>query len=142
AEDVRGLDDYNESLSEGQRTLSWIWKTQLQGGKEGLQEALRIEWCKSRARAQRWQEECVLLTEEMRRVQTTFQYYAGLWKDRGKNVGLPGARAYALKQEALWNELNANAREQWNSLKEMLPSASPEALDSEIDLDSLPHYSS
>ncbi|KAK0493265.1 hypothetical protein EDD18DRAFT_1310625 [Armillaria luteobubalina] len=147
AEDVRGLDDYNESLSEGQRTLSWIWKTQLQGGKEGLQEgeivsSLHIEWCKSRARAQRWQEECVLLTEEMCRVQTTFQYYVGLWKDRGKNVGLPGARAYALKQEALWNELNANAHEQWNSLKEMLPSASPEALDSEIDLDSLPHYSS
>ncbi len=105
-------------------------------------KALRIEWCKSRARAQRWQEECVLLTEEMRRVQATFQYYAGLWKERGKSMGLPGARAYALKQEALWNELNVNAREQWNALKEMLPSASPEALDSEIDLDSRPRYSS
>ncbi|KAK0431313.1 hypothetical protein EV421DRAFT_1893382 [Armillaria borealis] len=45
--DVHGLDQYNESISEGHCNLSWIWKTNLQGGDEGLQEALRIEWCKS-----------------------------------------------------------------------------------------------
>ncbi len=37
-EDVRGLDSYNEGTSKGQRTLSWIWKTNLQGGEKGLQE--------------------------------------------------------------------------------------------------------
>ncbi|KAK0496158.1 hypothetical protein EDD18DRAFT_1025398, partial [Armillaria luteobubalina] len=78
-EDVRGLSSYNEAESEGHRTLSWIWKTNLQGREKGLQEALRIEWCKSRARAQRYQEECELLTEEMRRIQATFEYYQGLW---------------------------------------------------------------
>ncbi|KAK0453026.1 uncharacterized protein EV420DRAFT_1621640 [Desarmillaria tabescens] len=118
-EDIRGLDNYNESLSEGQRSLSWIWKTRLQGGKEGLQEALRIEWCKSRARAQHWQEECVLLTEEMRRVQVTFQYYANMWKDRESKVDSPGAWAYALKQVALWRELEENACEQWDVLLDL-----------------------
>ncbi|TFY51020.1 hypothetical protein EVJ58_g10780 [Rhodofomes roseus] len=40
-----------------------------------LQEALRIEWCQSRARAQRWLEEIELILEEMRRV---VQYHG--WK--------------------------------------------------------------
>ncbi|KAJ7572817.1 hypothetical protein C8J56DRAFT_756599, partial [Mycena floridula] len=33
-----------------------------------LTVGLRIEWCKSRAQAQRWREECILTIEEMRRV--------------------------------------------------------------------------
>ncbi len=40
--DVRGLDSYNEATSEGQHTLSWIWKTNLQGGERGLQEGQRF----------------------------------------------------------------------------------------------------
>ncbi|KAK0421727.1 hypothetical protein EV421DRAFT_1894097 [Armillaria borealis] len=48
-EHVRGLDQYNESSLEGHCNLAWIWKTHLQDGQKGLQEALRIEWCKSRA---------------------------------------------------------------------------------------------
>ncbi len=37
-EDICGLDQYNESTSEGHCNLSWIWKTNLHGGDEGLQE--------------------------------------------------------------------------------------------------------
>lgn len=37
-EHVRGLDQYNESSSEGHRNLAWIWKTHLQSGQKGLQE--------------------------------------------------------------------------------------------------------
>ncbi|PBK58209.1 hypothetical protein ARMSODRAFT_1028440 [Armillaria solidipes] len=83
-EDIRGLDSYDNITSEGHRSLSWIWKTNLQGGEEGLQEALRIEWCKSRARAQRWQEECELLTEEIRHVKVMFQFYNNVWNDRAR----------------------------------------------------------
>lgn len=43
---------------------------------------LRIEWCKARARAHRWQEECLLLAEEMRRVKAFFQWEASRWEDR------------------------------------------------------------
>ncbi len=38
AEDIRSLDSYDDTRSEGHRSLSWIWKTNLQSGEEGLQE--------------------------------------------------------------------------------------------------------
>jgi len=41
--------------------------------------ALRVEWCKARARAHRWQEECLLLLEEMRRVLATFSWQSEKW---------------------------------------------------------------
>ncbi|KAL4259471.1 CxC2-like cysteine cluster KDZ transposase-associated domain-containing protein [Pleurotus pulmonarius] len=71
--DIRGLREGEDasSTSEGRRQLSWIWSSQRTNAAEltlGMNEALRIEWCKARARAQRWQEECMLLWEEMRRV--------------------------------------------------------------------------
>ena len=37
-EDIRGLDSYDDTRSEGHHSLSWIWKTNLQGGEKGLQE--------------------------------------------------------------------------------------------------------
>ncbi|PBK70546.1 hypothetical protein ARMSODRAFT_1018078 [Armillaria solidipes] len=122
AEDIRGLDSYDGMRSEG--------------GEEGLQEALRIEWCKSRARAQRWQEECELLTEEIHRVKVTFQFYNNVWNDRARKVDLPGAKAYALKQAALWKELEDNAGEQWNDTLASLLPVSHEMPDVTLDLDS------
>ncbi|KAK0436511.1 hypothetical protein EV421DRAFT_1892352 [Armillaria borealis] len=119
-EDVQGLDQYNEATSEGHRNLAWIWKTNLQGGDKGLQEALRIEWCKSRARAQWWQEECELLTEELRCVQATFMYYFQLWTKRAKLRLLPGARAYAFRQAALWSELQMDAEAKWQNVQTTL----------------------
>lgn len=50
---------------------------------------LRIEWCKARARCHRWQEECLLLAEEMRRVKAFFQWEASMWD---------GRRSYATKK--------------------------------------------
>ncbi|KAK0211960.1 hypothetical protein IW262DRAFT_1301412 [Armillaria fumosa] len=138
-EDISGLNSYDDLRSEGHRSLSWIWKTNIQGGEEGLQEALRIEWCKSRARAQRWQEECELLVEEIRRVKVTFQFYEKVWKDRAEKVDLPGARAYALKQAALWQELEKSAAEQWGSTLKSLPPLPHEVPDPTLNLDSPRH---
>ncbi|KAK0443017.1 uncharacterized protein EV420DRAFT_1649434 [Desarmillaria tabescens] len=135
-EDIRGLDSYDDMTSEGHRSLSWIWKTNLQSREEGLQEALRIEWCKSRAQAQHWQEECELLTEEIRCIKVTFQFYNNVWNDRARKVSLPGARAYALKQAALWQELGENASKQWSDTLASLPPVSHEMPDPTLDLDS------
>ncbi|KAK0471641.1 hypothetical protein IW261DRAFT_1344265 [Armillaria novae-zelandiae] len=140
-EDISGLNSYDDLRSEGHRSLSWIWKTNIQGGEEGLQEALRIEWCKSRARAQRWQEECELLAEEIRRVKVTFQFHEKVWKDRAEKVDLLGARAYALKQAALWQELEKSAAEQWSSTLISLPPLSHEVPDATLNLDSPRHTS-
>ncbi|KAF8806032.1 hypothetical protein BYT27DRAFT_7102856, partial [Phlegmacium glaucopus] len=42
--------------------------------------ALRIEWCRARARAHRWQEECLLLHEEMRRILAFFAWQHQCWR--------------------------------------------------------------
>ena len=41
---------------------------------------LRIEWCKSRARRDRWIEEVELLQEECRRVLAFFEHRANEWE--------------------------------------------------------------
>lgn len=54
---------------------------------------LRIEWCKGRARKDRWKEEVQLLQEEMERVKKSLLYEANLWDQRAKdtdNWSLPG----------------------------------------------------
>ncbi|KAH9836221.1 uncharacterized protein C8Q71DRAFT_708478 [Rhodofomes roseus] len=89
--DVRGMtagteEEEQEQQSEGNRTLSWIWRsTPIVGPEDAhnpdLQEGLRIEWCKSRARANRWDEEVDLLREEMRRVVRYHSWKARQWLD-------------------------------------------------------------
>jgi hypothetical protein len=46
--------------------------------------ALEREWCRARARAHRWQEECLLLNEEMRRVHTFFKWQASDWRQKAR----------------------------------------------------------
>jgi hypothetical protein len=66
--------------------------------------ALRIEWCRSRARAMRWSEEVLLLREEMRRVVAFLQWNGEWWEERQDVLqGLEmehneGVIAYARKQ--------------------------------------------
>ncbi|KIM60962.1 hypothetical protein SCLCIDRAFT_26283 [Scleroderma citrinum Foug A] len=72
-EDVCGLmNGYDLRPGEGRHRISWIW--QVCGYSEqatenelddGFQEAIRVEWCKARARTHHWQEEVKLLFEEM-----------------------------------------------------------------------------
>ncbi|KAF9501452.1 hypothetical protein BDN71DRAFT_1352906, partial [Pleurotus eryngii] len=73
--DIRGLKDGEDaSSSEGCQTLSWIWMAQRMNDAEmteGMNEA--------RARVQRWQEECILLTEEMRRVVQFHTWQVKVW---------------------------------------------------------------
>jgi len=71
--------------AENRRRVGWIW-TRLgkleQGEDELLRDDLRIEWCKSKARADRWSEEVLLLLEEMKRVQRFFLTQASIWDQR------------------------------------------------------------
>ncbi|KAK0463310.1 hypothetical protein IW261DRAFT_1554191 [Armillaria novae-zelandiae] len=152
-EDISGLNSYDDLRSEGHR--SQTFKEERKGSKKVRlfseskpypvtnthSLALRIEWCKSRARAQRWQEECELLAEEIRRVKVTFQFHEKVWKDRAEKVDLLGARAYALKQAALWQELEKSAAEQWSSTLISLPPLSHEVPDATLNLDSPRHTS-
>ncbi|KDQ25249.1 hypothetical protein PLEOSDRAFT_1045089, partial [Pleurotus ostreatus PC15] len=118
--DIRSLKGGEDaSSSEGRRTLSWIWVTQQKDESEmtdTMSEALRIEWCKSRARAQRWQEECILLKEEMQRIIRFHIWEAETWTARAREATSPGACAYAWRQNAARLHLASTCTHTWRNL--------------------------
>ncbi|KAG1722257.1 hypothetical protein EDB19DRAFT_1835075 [Suillus lakei] len=72
---------HNEGKTVSQQNISWIWKMAgvSNNQEEGLQDSLRMEWCKARARAHQWEEEVLLLREEMCHVLAFFEWQAGWW---------------------------------------------------------------
>ncbi|KAF9065627.1 hypothetical protein BDP27DRAFT_1366228 [Rhodocollybia butyracea] len=52
-----------------------------------IAESLRIGWCKARAKAHRWQEEGLLIQEEMRRVVEFLSHETVKWEQRGIAAG-------------------------------------------------------
>lgn len=68
---------------------------------------MRIEWCRTRARAHRWIEECQLLIEEMRRISAYHKWQISWWLDRiGLITNIPkaeqeGLTAYANRQASI-----------------------------------------
>jgi len=106
--------------------------------------ALRVEWCKARARAHRWQEECLLLLEEMRRVSATFSWQCEKWTKVARQleatalsssqtvpalaqadvmtqaVKKEGKIAYAHRQAAIRNEMLNYCKLRWEKYNNML----------------------
>ncbi|EAU92238.2 hypothetical protein CC1G_10124 [Coprinopsis cinerea okayama7 len=81
--DVRGLTLDDDEGGEGSKKLTWIWRVgSVESGSQAGSSDLRLEWCKTRARAHRWQEECLLLAEEIRRVEATFRWEGKRWRER------------------------------------------------------------
>ncbi|KAF8879940.1 hypothetical protein BD779DRAFT_1676153 [Infundibulicybe gibba] len=127
--DVRGLNAGDEGTTEGRRTVSWIWKAptgQNSGttGGEEVVEALRIEWLKARARAHRWQEECLLLTEEMRRALAFFRSEIDSWTQIGHRLtptdSNEGLRAYAFRQANSRDGLLTRCKKTWSDCAQYL----------------------
>ncbi|KAG1778278.1 hypothetical protein EV702DRAFT_1026696 [Suillus placidus] len=117
---VRGMSEGEAGQSEGNRTLSWIWKAQgVSATGEVLADALRIEWCKARARANRWTEEVQLLLEEMQRVREFLSWHATWWDEQaGRRTGLPdaeseGIKGYAKRQASLRRNLQITFNDMW-----------------------------
>ncbi|KAK0500749.1 hypothetical protein EDD18DRAFT_1279950 [Armillaria luteobubalina] len=127
--DVRRIADDEVGISEGNRTMSWIWYSSHLGDVPGgVEECLRIEWCKTRARAHRWREECQLLRVEMDRVKRTLEHEANLWLSRAKsaaegvaliNAG-EGAGAYAKRQAMIRTSLRLSFEDKWRFVGQWL----------------------
>ncbi|KAG6863790.1 hypothetical protein C0991_003199 [Blastosporella zonata] len=110
-EDTWGITADEDNLSEGRQSVSWIWK--VDNGVDtmdtkGKQEALRIEWCKARAQAHQWAEECLLLEEEMWQVVLFFGHKQACWLELASSVYChvdkvtsDGLHAYATRQANL-----------------------------------------
>ena len=98
-DDMATLTSLDDETSEGRKKLKWIWTVQGTGANadkssqagnlinsfgdsdhQTIFVALRVEWCKAHARAHWWQEECLLLHEEMRRILATFDWQCGNWR--------------------------------------------------------------
>ncbi|KZP24407.1 hypothetical protein FIBSPDRAFT_1011668, partial [Athelia psychrophila] len=113
-----------EKLGEGFRKLSWIWMVfgvGSDGEDKGLQEVLRIQWCKARARAMRWSEEVLILREEMVRVLVFLTWHALWWERQAlRRTGLSpeaaeGVAAYAYKQANIRRKIRASFDTLWRT---------------------------
>ncbi|KAF8056695.1 hypothetical protein FPV67DRAFT_1456797 [Lyophyllum atratum] len=131
--DIRALDEAQASAymrptdahpSKGRTTISWIWMKigELeQRQDECLRDDLRIEWCKSKAQADRWREEVLLLREEMRRVS---RYDDDVTHD--------GRWAYANEQAAMLWEMERYFHVLWRHVEDYVLVGSGVVIPSEV----------
>ena len=130
-EDNRGpLKEAEEvGTGDGRYVPSWIWASPsamtLPGEgsiaeRQEVSETVRHEWMTCRARADRWEEEEVLLQEEMRRVISYLRWKSRTWSEKvGIRAGScttdiqRGADAYACKQANIHSEMAMTFARQW-----------------------------
>ncbi|KAF8225400.1 hypothetical protein L208DRAFT_1306445, partial [Tricholoma matsutake] len=102
-----------KGVSENQCMMSWIWRT------TGMGDTLHLEWCKAHARAHHWQEECILLEEEMRCMEASFGWEINIWRGQasaawGHSDGnQDGQAAYAFQQADIHMSMLAHCRHMW-----------------------------
>ena len=102
---------------------------------------LRIEFCKSKACADRWAEEVELLQEEMKRVKVFFQTRAEHWTARAAMVGTTistndptmaeGLRAFAHEQAAQFSAMKARCEHLWRYVAEYVALGTGEVVPAE-----------
>ncbi|KAJ7473868.1 hypothetical protein B0H11DRAFT_1918683 [Mycena galericulata] len=100
------------------KVLSWIWTARgaLDDSEKELHESLRVEWSKAKARKTRWEEEVMLLREEMRRVVRYLDWQSAWWDTQAATADTrsdissatqQGMSAYARKQSRVHSDLAA-----------------------------------
>lgn len=124
-DDIRGpgREDDEPQLGEGDQDISWIWLVPSSGndvnGDLAFNDSMRVEWCKSQARVQRWEEEYKLVQEEMRRVLEFFEWKVFWWRTQGerrRDVSadiISGLQAYAEKQAHMFHCLAVKFAGKW-----------------------------
>ncbi|THU93967.1 hypothetical protein K435DRAFT_669246, partial [Dendrothele bispora CBS 962.96] len=135
-EDILGLNEQVLTRQEAKerestRGLSWIWHgIQIKKGDAEFRDVVRVEWCKARARMLRWQEEVLLLTEELRRMHHYAIWKAEWWMKRRvdqekmlkrEDVSAElaeGLDAYAWQQTQFQVDEGLKIRERWGNLTE------------------------
>jgi hypothetical protein len=82
----------------------------------------RIDWCKARARAERWKEEVELLAEEMSRVLWYLRWKKNWWLAQGRQREdvqsdvKEGLGAYAGKQAAILDRMARRFAREWQPI--------------------------
>lgn len=109
--DIRGPGRDDNGSGNGRFEPSWIWLVprvhsapDMGDSEIVLNNSLQVEWAKTQARKQRWEEEVLLIQEEMRRVVKFHEWKAQWWQGQaGRCSGndgsiIHGISAYAEKQ--------------------------------------------
>ncbi|KAJ2921594.1 hypothetical protein H1R20_g15500, partial [Candolleomyces eurysporus] len=139
-QDIRSMTEAEPGQGETRRRLSWIWRrvnaadATEEETKAFVAETIRVEWGKSRARAQRYQEEIKLVQEEMNRTLRFFVWKAADWRSKGLAVWMKpisvehadGLKAYAEHQAALYESLHNAFKLQWRRVPDLVKSANDE----------------
>jgi hypothetical protein len=116
-----------DQLGEGHRTPGWIWKMPSWNSNQAtnnphddpFNSTVQIEWAKTKARVERWQEEVHLIKEEMRRAIVDMEWRAQEWINRANarpNVSPDlhqGLIAYAYKQADIQTEFANSFAKKW-----------------------------
>ena len=109
--------------SDGQYSQSWIWRSSTTVvSQDEVNEDMRLEWAQCMARAARWEEEVILLQEEMRRVVQFLEWKSRDWfsrVDARADTVAPAVRAgisaYAKKQGYIFLNLAIRFSQRWHS---------------------------
>ena len=127
-----GKEPEEVSASDGRYVPSWIWlsnsnatagdPTQSTISPDEVNEDMRVEWAQCVACADCWEEEVVLLQEEMRRIVHFLEWKSKDWISRAdlranivaKEVCL-GLSAYACKQASIFHNLAIWFCQRWRS---------------------------
>ncbi|KAJ2914486.1 hypothetical protein MD484_g5955, partial [Candolleomyces efflorescens] len=136
-EDIRSMSTPDDGKGETRRTISWIWRqgdANEAGSDSYIADTVRVEWAKSRARAQRHLEEIKIVKEEMNRTIRFFEWKEKQWNGRA-TAGLggdapetvEGLRAYAMRQASIARTFVVSLREKWNGVDSMVEAAAKEA---------------
>jgi hypothetical protein len=83
--DIRGPGRDSDGSGNSRYEPSWIWLVpqvssapDMEDSELALDDSLQVEWAKSPARKERWEEEVLIIQEEMRRV-IMYQHWRALW---------------------------------------------------------------
>jgi hypothetical protein len=86
--------------------------------------ALRVEWSKAKARAERWEEEVILLDEEMRRVLQYCYWRAKWWRDQpslrtpdANDILTEGLKAFSEQQAAQELDMARDWEGKWRAVR-------------------------
>ena len=109
--------------SDGQYLQSWIWRSSTTVvSQDEVNEDMRVEWTQCMARAARWEEEVILLQEEMRRVVQFLEWKSRDWfsrvdarADTVTSAVRAGISAYAKKQGFIFLNLAIRFSQRWHS---------------------------
>lgn len=127
-EHVSGPGREPNDISNSRYEPSWIWLMPRVNGLAGnemtiaeaeFNETMRIEWSKARARMRRWNEELLIIQEEMRRAIVYHMWKAAWWRERSSlrdhmdQTIASGVSGYAYKQAAICSRMAERCAVYW-----------------------------